>query len=317
MSQKLIDLKNRMRSVENIKGTTETMSTVAAAKLARTRFKAATLSMFAERMREIALIQSEIALFSEKDMFSEEVMTEISPLLIKKRKQNRIIVFVIASDIGMCGNYNGRIGKTTQIFLDTILRKNKNAEVGVWIKGLRGERFFKKNTPFPILNIEPWSEQGVSISDALSLIMNMTDLFLHKNIDEIYCAYTKFHGPAKREPKVIKLLPFSFGLEEQTTKDKTARIKWIYEPDSLTILKELIPMYFKIQIFDLLLESYASEQGARMMAMEDASDRAAEKLHEMGIQYNRMRRDLITLDLLGILSAARVIEQESVSQTAF
>lgn len=317
MSQKLIDLKNRMRSVENIKATTETMSTVAAAKLARARYKAATLSMFAERMRKIALIQSELALFSEKDMFSEKVLGQISPLLIKKVKQNRIIVFVIASDIGMCGNYNGRIGKTTQIFLERLLKKNRKAEIGVWIKGIRGERFFLKNTPYPVLNVEPWSDQGVSIIDALSLIMTMTDLFLHKNIDEIYCAYTKFISPVKREPKVIKLLPFSFGLEEQTKKEKTAITKWIYEPDSLTILKELIPMYFKIQIFDLLLESYASEQGARMMAMEDASDRASEKLHEMGIHYNRMRRDLITLDLLGILSAARVIEKEATAQTAF
>ncbi|MBN2372331.1 F0F1 ATP synthase subunit gamma [bacterium] len=317
MSQKLIDLKNRMRSVENIKGTTETMSTVSAAKLARARYKAATLGIFAERMRQIALIQSELALFSEKDMFSEEVLNQVSPLLVKKVNKNRIVMFVIASDIGMCGNYNGRIGKTAQGFLDGIIRKNKKAEVGVWIKGIRGERFFKRNTPFPILKVEPWSDQGVSISDALSLIMTMTDLFLHRNIDEIYCAYTKFLSPVKRQPTVIKLLPFSFGIEEETKKGKTAITKWIYEPDSLTILKELIPMYFKIQIFDILLESYASEQGARMMAMEDASDRASEKLHEMGIQYNRMRRDLITLDLLGILSAARVIEKESASQTAF
>jgi F-type H+-transporting ATPase subunit gamma len=293
------------------------MSTVAAAKLARARYKAATLGNFAEKMRQIALIQSELALYSEKDMFSEKVMSQISPLLIKKMRQNRIVVFVIASDIGMCGNYNGRIGKKTQIFLDGILRKNRKAEVGIWIKGIRGERFFKKNTPFPILKVDSWSDQGVSIMDALSMIMTMTDLFLNKNIDEIYCAYTKFLSPVKREPKVIKLLPFSFGLEEETGKEGTAKIKWIYEPDPLTILKELIPMYFKIQIFDLLLESYASEQGARMMAMEDASDRAAEKLQEMGIQYNRMRRDLITLDLLGILSAARVIEKEATAQTAF
>ena len=71
------------------------------------------------------------------------------------------------------------------------------------------------------------------------------------------------------------------------------------------------------QIFDLLLESYASEQGARMMAMEEASDRAEATLKELGIQYNRIRRDLVTLDLLGILSAAKVIEKEAVSSTAF
>ncbi len=313
MSQKLVDLKSRMKSVENIMGTTDTMSTVAAAKLARTRSKAASLSIYAEKMRQIALIQSEYALTSEK------ILREASPLLIDKGKQDRIVVFVIASEIGMCGNYNGLIGKRAHLFLEKIIKNNKDVEVGIWIKGRRGERYFKKNTPYPILNVDSWSEQGVSISDAITLIMNMTYLFLNQNIDEVYCAYTKFHGPTKREPTVLKMLPFNLGIEEE--KEKKERIPqfkdWIYEPDPLVILKELIPMYFKIQVFDMLLESYASEQGARMMAMEDASDRAKETLAEMLISYNRMRRDLITLDLLGILSAAKVIEKEAAAQTGF
>ncbi len=312
MSQKLVDLKNRMKSVENIMGTTDTMSTVAAAKLARARSKAASLSIYAEKMRQIALMQSQYALSSQ------EILQEASPLLIDKGKQDRVVVFVIASEIGMCGSYNGQIGKKAHSFLENLLKNNKKAEVGIWIKGLRGERYFKKNTPFPILKVDSWSEYGVAISDALSLIMNMTYLFLNKGIDEIYCAYTKFHGPTKREPVVLKMLPFTFGLEEEEKKQSQhAFEEWIYEPDPLIILKELIPMYFKIQVFDMLLESYASEQGARMMAMEDASDRAKETLAEMLISYNRMRRDLITLDLLGILSAAKVIEKEAAAQTGF
>ena len=313
MSQKLVDLKNRMKSVENIMGTTDTMSTVAAAKLARTRAKAASLSIYAEKMRQIALIQSQYAI-------SDEILQQASPLLIDKGKQRKIVIFVIASEIGMCGNYNGQIGKRAHLFLKKIIKNNKEVEIGVWIKGARGERYFKKNTPYPILKVDSWSDQGVAISDALSLIMNMSYLFLNKNIDEIYCAYTKFHGPTKREPKVIRMLPFGFVLEEEEEKKKGGLHiyqQWIYEPDPLVILKELIPMYFKIQVFDMLLESYASEQGARMMAMEDASDRAEETLAEMLISYNRMRRDLITLDLLGILSAAKVIEKEAAAQTGF
>lgn len=310
MSQKLIDLKNRMGSVENIMGTTQTMSTVAAAKLARSRSKALSLKAYTERLRRVALIQSQYALSSE------EAPKNISPLLVNKPKNNRAVVFMIASDIGMCGSYNGVIGKKTQTFLNQYIKENKNAEVGVYIKGKRGERYIKTKTPFPILKVAPWSEEGVSMSDALSLIGEMTDLFLNKNIDEIYCAYTKFNGPAKREPTVIKMLPFTFSQGEETEK-KHDFTEWIYEPDPISILTELIPTYFKAQMFDILLESYASEQGARMMAMEDASQRASEKLTDMGIQYNKMRRDLITLDLLGTLSAAAVIEKETASQTGF
>lgn len=310
MSQKLVDLKNRMGSVENIMGTTQTMSTVAAAKLAKSRSKALSLRAYTERLRRIALIQSQYALSSK------EAPQNVSPLLVNKPKQNKIVVFMIASDIGMCGSYNGAIGKKTHLFLEKYLKDNKDAEVGVWIKGKRGERYIKRKTPFPILKIAPWSDQGVSMSDALSLIEEMTDLFLNQNIDEIYCAYTKFNGPAKREPTVIKMLPFTFSYGEETGK-KYDFTQWIYEPNPLSILTELIPTYFKVQMFDILLESYASEQGARMMAMEDASERAAEKLNDMGVQYNRMRRDLITLDLLGTLSAAAVIEKESAAQTGF
>lgn len=310
MSQKLIDLKNRMGSVENIMDTTETMSTVAAAKLARSRAKAVSLRAYTERLRRIALLQSQYALNNK------QALSQVSPLLIKKPKQNRIVVFMIASDIGMCGSYNGIIGKKTHLFLEEYLKSNKEAEVGVWIKGKRGERYIKTKTHFPILKISPWSEEGVSMTDALGLVKDMSDLFLNQGIDQIYCAYTKFNGPAKREPTVIKMLPFVLSGEE-SAKEHYNSEDWIYEPDSLAILAELVPTYFKIQIFDILLESYASEQGARMMAMEDASERAAEKLEEMGIHYNRMRRDLITLDLLGILSAAKVIEKESAAQAGF
>ncbi|MFH0854352.1 MAG: FoF1 ATP synthase subunit gamma [bacterium] len=309
MSQKLIDLKNKMASVSNIKDTTETMSTVAAAKLARSRAKALSLRAYTERLRKIALLQSQYALNTK------ESLAKVSPLLIEKPKRNKIVVFMIASDIGMCGSYNGVIGKKTHLFLDEYIKKNKEAEAGVWIKGKRGERYIKTKTRFSILKVAPWSQEGVSMDDALSVVKEMTDLFLEQNIDEIYCAYTKFHGPAKREPVVIKMLPFTLSPEE--IDGKYEYTDWIYEPDPLAILAELIPTYFKIQIFGILLDSYASEQGARMMAMEDASDRAAEKLREMGVQYNKMRRDLITLDLLGTLSAAAVIEKETASQTGF
>lgn len=290
-------------------GTTQTMSTVAAAKLAKSRSKAQSLRAYTERLRRVALLQAQYA-------FNSDELKKVSPLLVNKPQQNKIVVFMIASDIGMCGSYNGIIGKKTQLFLEQYIKENPKAEVGVWIKGKRGERYIRTKTPFPTLKIAPWSDQGVSMIDALSLMEEMSDLFLNHDIDEIYCAYTKFHGPAKREPVVIKMLPFTLDAQEKSEAQHDAT-EWIYEPDSMAILAELIPTYFKIQVFNILLESYASEQGARMMAMEEASGRAAEKLKEMGIQYNRTRRDLITLDLLGILSAAKVIEKESAAQTGF
>ncbi|MGA1867518.1 MAG: F0F1 ATP synthase subunit gamma [bacterium] len=303
MSQKLVDLKNRMRSVENIKQTTDTMATVSAAKLARARKKALSLQRYAEKLREMALLQTQFNLD-----------TSLSPLLIKKRKVDKIAMFVVASDIGMCGSFNGRICKRAHIFLDDL--KEKSIEGSVWVKGIRGEKYFKKKTNYPILKVDSWVEGGgVSMDDALEVIDNMSRLFFNEGYAEIYCAYTKFLGPAKREPTVIKMLPLTLDIPVEERPKEWER--WIYEPDIQSIMVELIPNYFKIQVFDVLLESYASEQGARMMAMEEASERAEKKLRIMLREYNKIRKDLITLDLLGILSAANVIEKEAASQSGF
>ncbi|MEW6382315.1 MAG: ATP synthase F1 subunit gamma [bacterium] len=302
MSQKLIELRHHIQSVDNIKATTQTMSTVAAAKLARSRNKAISLRTYAEKMREIVHVQSYyIAEMGDR-------VADISPLFRSKRIEGGKIVFVvIGSDIGMCGSYNGQIGRLAQSRIQEL--QGEGQTCAVYCKGIKSEEFFRRKTKIPILGMEKWSEEGVSINDAINLLVTMVKLFNQDDVNEVHCAYTKFYSPVKREPAILKMLPLSFDVlaagKYQVFED------WIYEPDPISILRDLIPTYFRIHVFDMLLESYASEQGARMMAMEEASDRAEETLRELRISYNKMRRDLITLDLLGILSAANVIELEA------
>jgi F-type H+-transporting ATPase subunit gamma len=303
MSQKLIELKHRMRSVGNIQSTTQTMSTVSAAKLARSRAKALSLRAYAERMREIVSTQS--------SYFNE--LGDISFLFKEKERGNKIDVMVITSDIGMCGGYNGQICRLAQNFLEK--QERKGYSVGIWSKGLKGEEFFRRKTKYRVDGYDPWSPEGVSLNDAVKLLYTMSDLFSADDTKELYCAYTKFISTAKREPTILRILPI--GMDTLTWGKEHTLTEWIYEPGPLDLLAELIPTYLRIQVFNILLESYASEQGARMMAMEEASDRAEKTLKELGIQFNRIRRDLVTLDLLGILSAAKVIEKEAASSVGF
>lgn len=303
MSQKLIELKNRMRSVANIQSTTQTMSTVAAAKLARSRSKALSLRAYVERMREIVSTQS--AYFEE--------LAEISLLFKQKQKGEKLMIVVITSDIGMCGSYNGQICRLAQAFMES--KENQGIPIGAWSKGLKGEEFFRRKTKYRVEGYDPWSPEGVALNDAVKLLYTMSDLYADENVKEVYCAYTKFISTAKREPKIIRIFPV--GMDTLTWGIEHKFKDWIYEPNPYDLLAELIPNYMRTQIFDLLLESYASEQGARMMAMEEASDRAEKTLRELRIQYNRIRRDLVTLDLLGILSAAKVIEKEAASTSGF
>jgi F-type H+-transporting ATPase subunit gamma len=303
VSQKLIELKHHMRSVSNIQSTTQTMSTVAAAKLARSRHKALSLRAYVERMREIVSTQSAY-LYD---------LGESSPLFKPKERGNKIMTVVITSDIGMCGSYNGQICRLAQAFMEK--KESQGQDVGIWSKGIKGEEFFRRKTKYRVEGYDPWSLEGVSLNDAVKLLYTMNNLFMADDVKELYCAYTRFISTVKREPKIIRIFPVGmdtliFGKEHKFQ-------EWIYEPGPFDLLGELIPIYMQTQIFELLLEAYASEQGARMMAMEEASDRAEKTLRELGIQYNRIRRDLVTLDLLGLLSAAKVIEKEAVSSTAF
>jgi len=292
-----------MRSVGNIQNTTQTMSTVAAAKLARCKRKAVSLRAYVERMREIVSTQSAY-LYD---------LGESSPLFKQKDFGSKIMVVVITSDIGMCGSYNGQICRVAQTFMEK--KEAKGNPVGVWSKGIKGEEFFRRKTKYRVDGYDSWSPEGVALNDAVKLLYTMNNLYMSNEVKELYCAYTKFHSTVKREPKIIRIFPI--GMDTLVWGKEHKFQEWIYEPGPHDLLGELIPIYMQTQIFELLLESYASEQGARMMAMEEASDRAEATLRELRVHYNRIRRDLVTLDLLGILSAAKVIEKEAVSSTAF
>jgi len=308
MSQKLIELKQRMRSVENIQTITQTMATVAAAKLARTRFKASGLQVYSSKMRELALRQSRYV-----QKFADHKLEEYSPLMEERKEINKVALFVIASDIGMCGNYNGQVCRLGHKFVEDKQKEKKN--VFLVTKGLKAEEYFRKRTNFPIIHKYAWRTEGVSLKDAEELLNLMLALYKQREVDEVYSAYTRFQSAIKREPQLIRLLPLRIEREEKVKEPEFE--SWIYEPNAVSLLEELIPTYLRIQVYDLLLESYASEQGARMMAMEEASDRAEKTLQGLKVQYNKMRRDLVTLDLLGIISASKVLEKEAIAKVGF
>lgn len=307
MSQKLIEVKHRMRSIDNIRNITQTIATVAAAKLARTRTKAAGLQTYSRKMREIILDQSTHV------QESGEELGKYSPLLRGKEKVEKVGLFVIASDVGMCGNYNGRINRLAHKFAQDKLAKNQ--QVFLITKGLKAEEYFRKKTKLPIIHKYTWRSEGVSLADAEEVLNLMLNFYERATVDQVDIAYTQFYSAVKSEPKVLKLLPLSLGVGEKAEGPRLE--SWIYEPNRALILEELVPTYLRIQVYDILLESYASEQAARMMAMEEATDRAEKTLRALLAQYNKMRRELVTLDLLGIISAGKVLEKEATSQMGF
>jgi F-type H+-transporting ATPase subunit gamma len=171
----------------------------------------------------------------------------------------------------------------------------------------------RRKTAADVIHAEGWSRAGVRDDDVDRLQALVTDAFASGGAQEVYAAYTRFFTPLRREAKIVRLLPLD---HVGTPPDGASEELWSYEPGFDDVMEELVTVFLRLQIEDILLQSYASEQGARMITMEEATERATKTLHECRLLHNRLRREVITTDLLGVLFASRLRETEEVERQA-
>lgn len=297
--QRLLELKQRMSTIRNIQAVTRTLATVSSAKLSRTRGRAAGLRLYSGRMRD-ALHRQQAYLSAHPDEF-----TDISPYLVPHERISRVLLIHITGDRGMCGGYNLAIDRLSLRFIEE--QKAAGRVVQAACKGLKGTQYLRRRTDAEIIHAEGWSRAGVRDEDIDRFYGIATQAFLAGTADEVHASYTEFHTPLHRVPKTIRLLPVQPA--EGSYGDGTD--KWSYEPDFGGVLEELVEAFVRIQIEEVLLQSYASEQGARMITMEEATERAANSLRDCQLLYNRLRREVITTDLLGVLFASHLREEDT------
>jgi len=315
--QKLVEVKRRMSAIEDIRGVARTMATVASAKLSRTRQRAAGMRVYADRMR--AILRRQQAYLSQIGVAIEHV----SPFLVTTRPSHILLVH-LAGDRGMCGNYNMSINRVALDFIEQ--QRELGLEVSVVTRGLKAEQYLRRKCEgVEILKAEAWPRSGVTDEIVDALHQTVTDAFLNGTADEIWCTYTRFFTPVRREPTLVRLLPIAFeriggvGAGEVSGRaraDDPRLQRWAYEPSFSLIVDELIRSFVRIQCEDVLVEAYASEQGARMITMEEATERAGKRLHECKVMYNRLRREFITTDLLSVLFASHVRKRDEAEARA-
>ncbi len=295
--QKLIELKQRMKSVRNIETITRTLSTISAAKLSGSRRRAAGLREYARRMEDI--LENQQAYLAGKGVS----IGSLSPLLRERAAVRSVAVLVVTADRGMCGNYNLAV---CRLALDAWEKRKRSAQQSLFItKGRKGERYFRRRNA-DIAYAEGWRREGIQPEEVEKFLALLLDLYLKGAVDEVHAVYTQFHSPIRRVPRIKRLLPISL---EQKERGRMDTEKWYYEPSFREIFDELLSIYLRLQLYDVFLESYASEQGARMITMEEATERANKTLWEYRVLYNRLRRESITTDLLGVLFASKVVEE--------
>lgn len=217
----------------------------------------------------------------------------------------------------MCGNFNVAANRLALELIEGLEAAGR--EVELLVKGAKGERFLRRKTCAEILDAERWPRSGVTPEDVERLHESVRSRFLSGESREVWCVYTRFHSPVQRVPAVVRLLPVEPAMlrvpeglralaraaedPEPGEQGSLART-WAYEPDFEQVVPDLIDRFMRVRIEDVMFETYAAEQGARMVTMEEATERASRRLHECRVLYHRIRREAITTDLLGALTAA-------------
>ena len=286
----LIDIRRRIRSVRNTQQITKAMKMVSAAKLRRAQDRVIAARPYSKILREV--LQNIVAAAAG----SEEADT--NPLLAR-RPEKRIQLLVITGDRGLAGAFNSNVIRATQQFI----REHSEQEVVLELIGRRGRDFFRRRHQHISGEYTTLFLRGVVEYDpALEIAKGVTRRFERAETDSVYIIGNQFKSVISAKLTVEKILPFDLP-------EGGPAADYIFEQPPGKILDELLPRYIQNQIFRAMLESVASEQAARMTAMDAASRNAGEVIDKLTLNMNRVRQAGITREIIEIVSGANALNQ--------
>ena len=293
----LKDLRNRIASVKSTQKITQAMQMVAAAKLRRAQDAAEAARPYAERMDSVLANLSG----SMKDQDSA------SPLLVGTGKSDTHLLVVGTADRGLCGGFNSSIAKIAREQIDALVAEGKT--VKVLCVGKKGHDALKRVYGSYIIDlIELRDARSISFDIAAGIAKKILELFEAGEFDVATLFYGKFKSVLTQEPTAQQIIPAALSDAEgaQSAAD-LGGATYDYEPDEKEILEDLLPRNLTVQVFRALLENAASEQGARMTAMDNATRNAGDMIDKLTITYNRSRQAQITKELIEIISGAEAL----------
>ena len=284
----LKEIRIRLNAVKNIQKITKAMKMVSAAKMRKAQDRILSTRPYAYKLSE--LMSQLVALAN----ISEHPLT-------KEREVKKRVVILITSDRGLCGAFNSNIIKYTVNHLN-----NVGKETAIVTLGKKGFDFFNKRK-YNVIKNYPTIFQNLNIQTSNEIVTYLNDIFLSGEYDLIEIIYNEFKSIIKQNILTETMLPFS---EKKTIDKKLQNASFIFEPEAKKILQELIPKELNIKFWKAILESNASEQGARMTAMDAASNNAGDLIQSLNLSYNRARQESITNELLEIVSGAEALKKE-------
>ena len=289
----LKDLKNRIESVKNTRKITKAMQMVAAAKLRRAQDSAEASRPYTERFNAVlgALASANAAGSGGPQ------------LLVGTGKDQTHLLVVMTAERGLCGGFNSNIAKLAKSHALKLLEQGKT--VKILTVGKKGRDVVKRDLGEHFVDHIDLSEiKSIRYTDAQAISKSILERFSAGEFDVATLFYSKFVNVVTQIPTAQRVIPASFDDDEGT---KTESVNYEYEPTEEEILADLLPRGVGTQIFAALLENGASEQGARMSAMDNATRNAGDMIDKLTIQYNRSRQAVITNELIEIISGAEAL----------
>ena len=281
----LKDIRDRIKSVKSIQKVTKAMKMVAAAKMRRAQENMEKARPYNHRLIEI--IQHLLP----------SVERSMLPLL-EVRDVKRIAYVVVTSDRGLAGSFNSSILRKAHNDIDKFGKEN----VDLFCIGKKAKDYFKSRQYNIIESYSDfWSD--LNFNQSMKIGSTIINHFLDLSVDEIRVVYNEFVNVATQATITEKLLPIELNDKELSDTD------YLYEPSKKKIVKSLIPRYLNAQVWKYLLESYASEQAARMVAMENATTNSEDMIKNLTLEFNKARQAAITTEMLEIVSGAEALKE--------
>jgi F-type H+-transporting ATPase subunit gamma len=278
----LLDIRRRIRSVKNTQQLTKAMKTVSAAKLRRAQERVLSARPYAQQLKRIL-----------GDLTAR--LENVTHPLLEARPEEKVLFIVVTADRGLCGAFNSNILRTATAFL----REHSGQTVGLATAGRKGRDFFRRrgiSIRAEFVNIFSKLDYGHArdISEAV------VQAYTAAEVDAVYIVYNEFKSVISQRVVVEKLLPLS----RVDLQESAAQVDYIFEQPPQEIFNRLLPRYVEVQIYRALLESAASEHGARMASMDTATRNAGEMIDLLTLNMNRIRQAAITREIIEVVSGA-------------
>ena len=285
----LRDIKHRLIGVRNTQQITKAMKMVAAARLRRAQENIINARPYSKKITEV--LQH---LLTVERNFN-------NPLFLEREVYN-VAIIVITSDRGLCGAFNMNVIRAAeQLVKDEIVGNPQGIKLNLYCLGKKGNDHFSKRN-YDVVGSHPGIFTHLKFEFALGLIKELTNKYISGEIDKVLVVFNEFKSIIQQKTAIEQLIP----IKKFESKNNSSEIgpDFIYEPDKVKIINSLLPKHLNAQMWRYLLESYAAELGARMTAMDMATENAKELIRSLNLTYNKVRQASITKEILEIVSGA-------------